>query len=389
MYRRKTKERRPRSVQNCDRALIKHLRNEIAFLRSELVEQRRNNASITLEIIAHCKKHCEPTHPGLVGGDSPRLQFVAEETPRVTSKRPLEDSIHTDDCTESETFTLVQSDRNRQHRPTVCKTWAPELGNSYSSLPIEEPITDTDERLHSGSGSVGSGNVGSGTMDNSNVTVRRNSKRPQVLTNESHLSNYVPRFIPQRPGTKSYAESVNTGPSTLIVSDSMWKGIRRYEFSSHCKSGRVLIKTQPGEKADVIHAYLRAKLGTEEKRSCVVVHAGSNNLCGINGDLLGQTTEEIVDSIIVMGETCKEFGVNKIIFSGLIVRRNGTRVEGKRRAINSHLKTLCQERGYIFVDNENITINDIENKPRDKVHLLESGSVKLANNILHFLNGKF
>ena len=45
------------------------------------------------------------------------------------------------------------------------------------------------------------------------------------------------------------------------------------------------------------------------------------------------------------------------------------------------------EGGFAFVDNDNILLDDIENKPRDKVHLLESGSVKLANNILRVLNG--
>ena len=87
-----------------------------------------------------------------------------------------------------------------------------------------------------------------------------------------------------------------------------------------------------------------------------------------------------------MGETCIEFGVGKIIFSGITIRRNGDEVEGKRREVNSLLKTLCEERGFIYINNENITIYDVENKPRDKVHLLESGSVKLANNILRCLN---
>ena len=64
-------------------------------------------------------------------------------------------------------------------------------------------------------------------------------------------------------------------------------------------------------------------------------------------------------------------------------------VERKWNEINSYLKRVCMERGYQFIDNDNISIDEIENKPRDKVHLLESGSVKLANNILMALNGKW
>ena len=38
----------------------------------------------------------------------------------------------------------------------------------------------------------------------------------------------------------------------------------------------------------------------------------------------------------------------------------------------------------MFVNNDNIRLEDIDEK--DKVHLLESGSVKLANNVLNAIN---
>ena len=88
-----------------------------------------------------------------------------------------------------------------------------------------------------------------------------------------------------------------------------------------------------------------------------------------------------------MGKICKEFGVRKIILSGITVRNNGWEVEARRREVNFLLRLGSQKRGFIFVSNDNIVKVDIENKPRDKVHLLERGSVKLANNILQVLNG--
>ena len=84
-----------------------------------------------------------------------------------------------------------------------------------------------------------------------------------------------------------------------------------------------------------------------------------------------QTAEEIADEILCMGKTCREFYVGKIIFSGLVVRRGIWEAEVKRRAINSLLKSHCREEGYIFIEHDNIKLNDIENKPRDKVRLLE------------------
>ena len=88
-----------------------------------------------------------------------------------------------------------------------------------------------------------------------------------------------------------------------------------------------------------------------------------------------------------MGDTCEEFNVGRIIFSGITGRRCSREGEIKRREINSLLRSGCVERGYCFINNdENIVLSDIENKPYDKVHLLESGSIKLANNILRVLN---
>ena len=84
-----------------------------------------------------------------------------------------------------------------------------------------------------------------------------------------------------------------------------------------------------------------------------------------------------------MGDTCLEFNY---FFT---VRRSCWAGEIKGREINSLLRSGCIERGFIYINNDNILLSDIQNKPRDKVHLLESGSVKLANNIVRVLNGEF
>ena len=149
----------------------------------------------------------------------------------------------------------------------------------------------------------------------------------------------------------------------------------------------MLIKSLPGEKALVMHAFFRAKL-SEKQRSCVVVHGGTNSILMFDGTVTDQSAEDIANELLDMGGTCREFSVGKIIFSGITRRRSGWEGEIKRREINSLLRSGCLERGYVFIDNDNISLNDIENKPRDKVHLLESGSVKLANNILRVLNAK-
>ena len=59
-------------------------------------------------------------------------------------------------------------------------------------------------------------------------------------------------------------------------------------------------------------------------------------------------------------------------------------LDRKRNNVNSALRDKCTFNNFIFVDNKNICLDDVDDF--DKVHLHESGSVKLANNVLTALN---
>ena len=59
-------------------------------------------------------------------------------------------------------------------------------------------------------------------------------------------------------------------------------------------------------------------------------------------------------------------------------------IDRKRNNVNRVLKERCILNNFIFIDNKNICLEDIDDV--DRVHLHESGSVKLANNVLDALN---
>ena len=308
--------------------------------------------------------------------------------------RPVADDFRTpSNNKESDDWKIVDELHRRSPRTVIGKvpipnSWSPSLNNRFASL-CDSQCETSNSDIMPPTFLPGNSNESSAVcLETSAGSIHHpHSKRPQILTNERHLANYMPRYVKQRPGYKSYSGSLKSRLNALIVTDSTLNRIRKYEFSDNLKRGRAIIKTQPGEKTNVIHAFLRAKLMEDDTRNSVIIHAGTNNLCNAMGTVSDQSVDDIVKDIIDMGDSCREFGVGKIAFSGITMRRNGGVIEGKRREINSHLKTLCYERGYVFIDNDNVTIYDVENKPRDKVHLLESGSVKLANNILKYLNG--
>ena len=117
----------------------------------------------------------------------------------------------------------------------------------------------------------------------------------------------------------------------------------------------------------------------EDAPEVFVAHTGTNSIH--DRDL---TDEELAQSVVTIGINAKSLGAKKIIISGIIVRRNGMHVERRRRNVNRIIEELCQKENFVFVNNDNIRLEDIDEK--DKVHLLESGSVKLANNILNAIN---
>ena len=51
--------------------------------------------------------------------------------------------------------------------------------------------------------------------------------------------------------------------------------------------------------------------------------------------------------------------------------------------MNEKLRKICQENGFHFIDNGNISIEHIWT---DGVHLLESGKVIIANNLIRHFN---
>ena len=90
-----------------------------------------------------------------------------------------------------------------------------------------------------------------------------------------------------------------------------------------------------------------------------------------------------------MATTCIEYGVQKVMISGIITRWNGIRVESKRMEVNNILKGLCDvSTDFTYICNDNIDLDDIENRPWDYVHLTREGEggSKLASNMARAIN---
>ena len=108
----------------------------------------------------------------------------------------------------------------------------------------------------------------------------------------------------------------------------------------------------------------------------VIIHAGSNDL----GNHRNADPAEVAENIIAIGRKCKDCGVKKIMISSITPRQY---VERRRRATNNHLKDLCIEYGFTYIDNSNIKFSDL---CEDKIHLGAEGLRMIEDNYLYYLN---
>ena len=94
------------------------------------------------------------------------------------------------------------------------------------------------------------------------------------------------------------------------------------------------------------------------------------------------SVKEITDSIIKVGKRCRQSGVNDVLISA-IVKRKQLHLQKKVNELNTFLETKCAENNFIFLNHSNIMYNDI---CKDNLHLNYSGTCKVATNIIKYIN---
>ena len=202
---------------------------------------------------------------------------------------------------------------------------------------------------------------------------KSNRRRPVICCTESHLNN----FKPIRPGHSTYAKAAQDGRKIFILADSMLQRIRKYEFNRYVQNGSAKFKCYAGDTPIYMHHNVIPHLMTECPDT-LVIHGGTNSLRDET-----RSAQQIANEVLSIGATAVELGVNNVIVSGIVKRKNGMELERKRRQVNELLSKLSLDNNFLYINNDNITLNDICD---DRVHLEESGNVKIANNILNTLN---
>ena len=165
---------------------------------------------------------------------------------------------------------------------------------------------------------------------------------------------------------------------TVIFSSSITRGINPNGFNKAYKKGTAKFERFHGRTAHDIKTYIPTHLKRDLYDSAVIV-AGGNDLSRDSVSI-----DTVAEDIIAAGLVCREFHVKKIYICSVLPRRY-TRYQVRRSTLNDILRELCKIFGFIFIENENISLQ--EHIHSDDVHLTKRGSSILCENIVQQLNG--
>ena len=137
------------------------------------------------------------------------------------------------------------------------------------------------------------------------------------------------------------------------------------------KQHKVKVMTHSGCTSEDMVDFIKPVI--RRKPDVVLLHAGTNDLTGDVNTLkkLKKVVNEIKESNNEM----------KIIISGIIHRKDKNLKENIEN-INKKLKSFCEERDIIYMDNENIDPSCLN---KGGLHLNRKGNSIFANNILNIL----
>ena len=141
--------------------------------------------------------------------------------------------------------------------------------------------------------------------------------------------------------------------------------------------GKAKLQCFPGATSNQLLHYLDVNLHDNNTES-VILHVGVN-------DVLQDCTETNINSFInnvqEMAKKCRSYNVKNVFISGIVYteRVNVKTLEN----IYDKMVSLCSKLNLRYIDNRNINANHLL---KDRLYLMESGKIILANNFISNLN---
>ena len=114
----------------------------------------------------------------------------------------------------------------------------------------------------------------------------------------------------------------------------------------------------------------------DDKPDAVIIHVGTNDI------LTNANHEEIARNVIKIDLNCKNYGVNDVVISSVLVKKNPN-LNALIRRVNDLLRDLCSMNGFGYICNDAITTEYLW---KDGIHLQDLGTNILSSNFITFVN---
>ena len=106
----------------------------------------------------------------------------------------------------------------------------------------------------------------------------------------------------------------------------------------------------------------------DDKPDAVIIYVGTNDI------LTNANHQEIARNVIKIDLNCKNYGVNDVVISSVLVKKNPN-LNALIRRVNDLLRDLCSMNGFGYICNDTITTGYLW---KDGIHLQDLGKNNLS-----------
>lgn len=203
------------------------------------------------------------------------------------------------------------------------------------------------------------------------------SLSPDARSGEEELLRTFPEAPPAAVAAVLPAVNIRKRPShakrsVTIIGDSVIRDIRARRMREVLgQKVNVYVKPQHGATIEDLHDHARPAIRRDP--SLIIVHGGANSLRE------QKSPQQLAREVIDLAETCRTERCD-VAVSSICIRSDNLNTKGME--VNTYLKELCILKNIWYIDNSNITREDLF----DEVHLSNDGTIKLADNFLATIN---
>ncbi|XP_048580108.1 uncharacterized protein LOC116603374 isoform X2 [Nematostella vectensis] len=201
------------------------------------------------------------------------------------------------------------------------------------------------------------------TKESNPAAENKRSNQKNANAKRSHKKSNKSTAVNGAKQSGSVQQEHRKPSEVVIAGDSMIKYINGWNLSN--ASQRVNVKSFSGARVSDMADYIKPLI--RKKPESIVLHIGTN-------DLRDSEPHNVADGVVDLAHQIESADIS-VAVSGLITRSDSEELTGRVKETNRLLRSFCNQNGWEFVPNTNITSAHLNTKG---LHLIKSGTQVLV-----------